>query len=719
MNDTLLSSSPKKKPVLEGRQARQRKLIMILLEDVMTVVLTALIYLYFPNGHAILVPGLLVLTLNTARLWFEKQLRNAFNVMIRWRWLIAAIVFILLVLFRLHASSAASFAALFSADPSVQESVVFGFPHPFRTDEYSVQLSYYFSQFYNNYNEVSHQMSVTGQDMILGYNAPVLNLTLLAKPLVWGYVLFGNEIGMSWYFSAEYVLMFMAGLEMFLILTRSRPVSVFGAFFLTWAPGMQWWLCPHFYDPIMWSVWLFVCGYYFFRWQGWKKWAMTIVSALMLVNFSLAIFPSLQVPCGLVMLALLCATLYRDRAKITYRWQDLWNVAAVLVIVAVILVPVLWSMREELKLLMGTEYPGQRAVNGGTGEPWMLFLNPTAFFQPFFDPPILNNSEISAYNHFGIALILVYPYLRYCMTKSKNPQRFIGDVFFVALVVEVFYLMVPIPMWLAKITLLSMANRMQTVYGFTATMATVWMARMIYKTEMPYKKTVGLVVTVVYGVLALSVAHYMIFPVHTNYLPTVILYALPVGLAFTFFLNFTKWRELFFAAMTGWTVVTGVMVNPISSGAAAVEDYPIVRAAQQIEEQDPDAWWLGLNQTQAANLLLANGMKVLNATNFYPDLDKWRILFPDLDNNPDLYATVNRYANINVRLRGDDQDTAISVPWPDLLMVELAPRDLATWQVGYMAGNQADEQILSSAGISYEVVFADDATGDRIFKLNH
>lgn len=65
---------------------------------------------------------------------------------------------------------------------------------------YAVQLPYYFSQYYNDYAQISHQMSIGGQDMIVGYNSPVLSLSLIGKPFVWGYILFGNAYGISWYF---------------------------------------------------------------------------------------------------------------------------------------------------------------------------------------------------------------------------------------------------------------------------------------------------------------------------------------------------------------------------------------------------------------------------------------------------------------------------------------------------------------------------------------
>lgn len=132
--------------------------------------------------------------------------------------------------FEIHNSSAAAYAAIYGDLPEVQRSVLFGVPRAFRLDEYNVQLPYYFSQYYNGYGQISHQMSVSGQDMIMGYNAPVLALSLLGKPQTWGYLLFGNAKGLAWYTSFKTIMTFMAAFEMTLVLTRSRYMGLFGGF---------------------------------------------------------------------------------------------------------------------------------------------------------------------------------------------------------------------------------------------------------------------------------------------------------------------------------------------------------------------------------------------------------------------------------------------------------------------------------------------------------
>ncbi|MDE5757843.1 MAG: hypothetical protein K2H85_04440, partial [Allobaculum sp.] len=505
-------------------------------------------------------------------------------------------------------------------------------------DEYNVQLPYFFSQYYNDFQQISHQMSLTGQDMIVGYNSPVLSPTLIGKPFVWGYILLGNAYGLSWYFLSKTILMFMVSLELFYILTKSRHMAVFGSFIFTFAPANVWWFSPHFYDVIFWACALFVVGYYFFIKQGWMKWLFTILAISSFTGFTLALFPSLQVPLGVLMLALMLACLYRDRDQLSWHFSNNLNVACVVLGVAFILIPALWSMWEPLKLLLNTEYPGARISLGGENreEIWRLFFNTVGIFQPFGYPGVLNNSEISSYTHFGFAFMLFYPYLWWYLHKEKQAQRYIGDVLFLFMGLQLSFFFFEFPEWLAKLTLLSMCNRINTVFGVTATFFTVWSFWMIATQAIPKKIWVGLVVCIVYGGVTVYITQPTLFP---NYLkivqdlgfffeqwPESVFYGLTIGIACGLWLTFTKWRQLFYCILVCWTAISGLLVNPLMQGSAAVTDYPLAQAVHKIVEENPDAWWLSLYADQVQGLLLANGAKVLNAVNFYPDLEKWKLL---------------------------------------------------------------------------------------------
>lgn len=699
-------------------QMAASRVLLILLEEILIGLLFFAIARYVQHGERVLPLGYAILAVNILRIWLTRPMHKVFDFLYRWRWVVALIIFAILVVFQIHFSNAGSYSYRFAAEPSVEQSILLGTPRVIRTDEYSVQLPYYFSQYYNEFQQISNQMSVGGQDMIVGYNAPVWDITLIGKPFTWGYLLFGNAYGLSWYFNCKTILMFMVGLELFHIVCRKRYLAVFGAFILTFAPGMQWWFSPHFYDVIFWSCTLFVVGYWFFRFQGWKKWAMTLLAICSLTGFVLALFPSLQVPCGILMLCLMCACLWRDRQKLSWKWSNLANVFVVLAGTGLVLGPTLWRMREAIELLMNTEYPGQRVSVGGSAAKaaWMYYINPVSPFQILDEPDLLNNSEISSYTHFGVACFLLYPYLWWKLKKAKNSSRLVGDVLWLALLVEGLYMYFVIPEWLAKATLLSMCNRMQTVYSLTATIFTVWTFQIVRQSEFTWKKTIGLVVCAIYGAMAFSTAHSMIYP---NYIDIAheawILYSIPIILAASFWLTFTRWNQLFLCLMICWTGFSGCMVNPIMQGTASVTDYPLAEAVQKQVEKNPDAWWLTTVTDQTQGLLMANGAKVINGVNFYPDYEKWKLIDPDLSQK----KLENRYAHIEINLTNNKESELSLIRGQDLIHVDLAADDLKKLDVSYIVGNETDQRVLELAHIPYKIIGKFDVADDKTNSLDH
>lgn len=212
--------------------------------------LTGWLYKFYDKSKWILLAGFIVFIVNTLRLKFNSELKKIANLVIRYRYIVALCVFIFCLVFKLHGSSVGVFNTIFpdKTDPTITDHVV-GNARAIRSDEYNVQLPYYFSQYYNNYNLDSHQMSIAGQDMIIGYNAPVKDITMIAKPFTIGYLLFGNERGLSWYWCSKLILFILVSFEfMYIITHKNKKLSVLGSFLIVFSPAMQWWFSPHMYD---------------------------------------------------------------------------------------------------------------------------------------------------------------------------------------------------------------------------------------------------------------------------------------------------------------------------------------------------------------------------------------------------------------------------------------------------------------------------------------
>ncbi len=284
------------------------------------------------------------------------------------------------------------------------------------------------------------------------------------------------------------------------------------------------------------------------------------------------------------------------------------------------------------------------------------------------------------------------------------------------------FLFVPFPEWLAKVLLLSMCNRMQTVFGFTAALFSIWMFSMIDQEDLPHKALVGGVVCLIYGLLSLWVNSSFLYPGILEFLNNYgqrflfgftvpLFYGLAIAFSFGLWLCFTKWKQLMYCALLCWSAVAGLLVNPIMQGSAAITDYPLAHLVQEKVSQDPNAKWLALGLDQIQGLLLANGAKVLNAVDFYPDFEKWKLIDPGLQH----FEAINRYAHIEVSLTLDP--TTIEATQPDLIELKLNVEDLKKWDVRYIVGSQEDQVLLEKAGLDYEVLYEEQNSPDSIVEM--
>lgn len=665
------------------------------------------IYKFLPNASAILVVGGLALGMNVLYFYSRKSVSGLLKQVIRYRYWIALIVFLLCVLFRLHGSSIGVYNVIWPDKGSA--GTLFGISRSIRSDEFNVQLPYYFSQYYNQYRETSHQMSLAGQNMILGYNAPVWDLTMIGKPFTWGYLLFGNEIGLSWYWSSKTLLFVLMTFEMLKIMTRNEKAALLGACILVFSPSMQWWFSPHMYDVFFWASALFVSGYYFFTAdQIWLKGLTTLTSVSALVGFVIALFPAIQITAGMLVFALFIVCLIRDKEQIHFKKTDWFRGGLVLLGVGLVLGHFVIAAGDEIKLLYSTVYPGNRMVLGRTNTWSDLFLDYRSFLLPFRNPSTLNASELSTFNHLGPLCMSYFPYLYYRVKKEGDPKDLrVGLLLVIAGMIEACFMIVGFPKWLARITLFSYCNRMKIVYGFTATLLTIWSAVMM----VTYHKILNKRISAAYALVFLAVSVALV-PSMTDLKMVksygIVFYWIAVCVAMMAGMMLLQWKHMFIASAVGTMVLTGCTVNPVDQGIAALEDHHISKFIGQYPKFK-EGNWIATESVLTQNFLLANGMKTLNAVNFYPDYGKWRAIDPkgSYDN---IY---NRYAHIQMSIK---KKTRFYLKSPDLIEVHIGAKDLKKWKVKYILSQQDYKVLFTQNGIEYKIIYKD-SKGYNIYQL--
>lgn len=701
---------------------KEHNKIEIAIFSISILFITLFLYIFYSRTIYILALGCFGFVVNTLRICYDNQIKFIIKKIIQFRYLIALIIFIVCLIFRLHGSSVSVYNYEFSNKIDESETgLLIGEGRGIRGDEFNVQLPYYFSQYYNDYEENSYQMSLAGQDMILGYNAPVKDFTMIGKPFTIGYILFGNEIGLSWYWCSKLILFILVAFELCKLLTEGNDkLSLLGTFLIVFSPSMQWWFSPHMYDVFFWASTLLVVGYYFFTASSkWLKNVITILVPCCIIGFVIALFPSCQIPLGLIAIALLVTLLIRNKDKITFKKIDFLRIVFAVLVSGVILGNFLINSFDQINLLYNTVYPGKRICLGGEYVLSDLFTDITNFLTPYKNINVLNNCEVSTFVHLGVFFLLYFPFIvwkRFKEGKSSS-NLIIGSVLFGILIIQIYFMLVGFPEWLAKITLFSYINRMKIVYGFTSTLFTIWSIDFLHKNKEYRNLVYGILVLILFAILYYN----SINPAYVDYILTIasvswlpkVYFILAICsflmIAFLTLLNKVNLAIYIFICMI---VISGFTINPIAYGASAIYNHPISTEIEKIIESN-DSNWIALDSLLAQNFLLANGAKVVNSVNFYPDYGKWE----RVDANKQFDDVYNRYAHMTTYFVNDNFN--VSVFSPDHIHLFVNFDVLKKWEVKYILANRNYDEIFNQINMNYEKIYIDNKDNHIIYKLNY
>ena len=481
-----------------------------------------------------------------------------------------------------------------------------------------------------------------------------------------------------------------------MIITRkNKKVSLFGALLISFSPVFQWFFVPHAEDVFFWGMAIVVLAYHFFMVARKTRFWLTPITTLALVGFVIALYPPLQVPIVFFDIALLIGLLIRDKKQITFKKKDAWFIAAGVVYTAVVLIYTLITSKDAIFTLLNTTYPGKRVSLGANETLSTLFTNLVSFTLPFKEITYSNSCEISNFIHFAPIFLILYPVIFKKLKKDKN--MIIGNILVGAIAISVVFMFAGFPKLLAKLTLFSYADRMSMVYGFIATIFTVWGIDMIWKKKILNWKHI---------LIALGTVAFLYFcfigKSELTYLHLWQYCVIIFGLTLLGFLMLKRHKITFLVLASSVVLLAGATVNPIARGMSPLFEHPLEKKIHEIAENDKDAYWLAINDNRLSSIGIANGARVLDAVNFYPDFGKWKLI-DENEENKDIY---NRYAHIALSLTTDETQFTPGRT-DDIFMLQLNYDDLLKTPVKYLvtAGRLDENQA------SFEEIYID-AEGD-------
>lgn len=677
-----------------------------MLAILITWAVAAGLYFGIEKSWIILAVAAIVTVLIVLGIIFPDKMKKIGDFVLRFRWLVALAVFVFCLIFRLHGSSIGmynSYLPTVSDEKQAESYHIIGQDRTIRTDEWAVQTPAFFSQKYNDYAMMSSQMSVGKENMVLFYYAPVKDITVIGKPFSWGYLLFGNAVGLSWYWCGQLILLFMTSFELFYILTRKNVrLSIAGMFMIALSPCIQWWFLPHMPIVFVYAMGLFDIGYYFFTAEKkWVKWLMTCIAGPVIVGFALSLFPSCQLVTALVALTLLILCLIRDQEQIDFSLKQWYRIAIPVGITGIVLGYFGFFYLDDLMAEMNTVYPGKRISVGGDNTLYDLFTNLSSIYLPYQDSNVLNNSEVSTYIQFAPFFLLLFPRIVGYLKKKNDRDILVGKGLFVIMLVQIEFMCAGFSEKLSKITMFKYVNRMQIPYGWTAVIFTIWCVYALWKYRAAmFHRWEKLLYPCIFGLVYCtfiddSVKSYI--PLRWTLLEIALFVMILLGIML-------RRKKMFSYLMIGIMCTAGLLVNPVCTGISPVANHPLSAFIQEKAQEEPDAEWITVDTvSQMANFVLANGGRVLNATNFLPDFEKWEVLDPD-GNYEEIW---NRYLNQTVTLT--DSKTSLENVATDAAVWHLNAKDMVKkLEVKYVLSTTDITVYTEKYGIKASAVFEQD-----------
>jgi len=609
--------------------------------------------------------------------FIDKSKLTVIEYIVKYRYLLAFIIFIVLVMGKFHGSSMAEWDRhIIDKTDNYRRTLLLGVSRPIRSDEYLVQTPMYIAQTQNEkyFPVINMNIRSDGQNMLLIYYAPVCNVATLSKPQNWGFMFFGKEYGLSWYWYSRLLLLLLVTFELCMIITKQNIlISMLGALWITFSPGIQWWYSTHIVDLLIYSQAIITAIWYYTKGVKFKgKILLTLILCVSITGFTLEIYPPFQVPLGFFILIFLIGILYENRRKIKVNTYDYFFIVFVLLFVGYSLYSFITKSSEAIAITEQTVYPGRRFTTGGGYDIKFLQTYLIDWLLPYKQVNFLNSCELSTFLNFLPALIIIF----FKIFKLEK-RKLLFSLLFIFLLFQLSWLVVKYPSWIAKITLFFNVPpfRMHIMVSLTASYLSIWAFSLIIK-HRPFTWYESLGITSFVAIIYVLSIVYTPMKDYLGFLSTI-----SILLLFFSVMNFSLiygLKKLFSVLLIVYLLVAGLPVNPLSCGLDSVFEKTITKKILNIKKEYPQKKWAAVNSMFMGNLLAMIGVKTFNCIHLYPDLKMWKLLDPD-ERYENIY---NRYAHVELRIT--DEKTYFKLVQNDVFTVYLSINDLEKTGIKYI-----------------------------------
>lgn len=622
----------------------------------------------------------------------QRGFKQGVELIYKYRFVLSFLLLIMLVSFKISGSSMGCWK-LFLGDG--ESGIRLGEPRVWRSDEWGTLTPLCFRQQYNTlgaYNRYSQTLGSILTDNMLVYGQPSWDILTLFRPFYWGYLFFGSERGLSWFWCSRLLVLFLSWFELGMLITDGqKKLSVMLSICVSFAPFLQWWFAINGLVEMLIYGACFVLGSNYLVSHAFnpRKIAVAVGMAVCAVGYVLTFYPTWMVPVAWGFVPLFLWVVIWKFNRNVLRRVDVVPWLLIFVITAAGLTVLAVTSWDVIKAELNSVYPGNApSSSGGTGLWWMMKYPISLVSRFSMNELIVENSSIICFAPAGFILALWV----IIKEKKKDPLLILllGMNLFLA-----WYYCVGIPKWLAKILLLSFvnSNRGPQVLGFLR--LTLFARAVALKEKAPKRWLAALAAVISSAVpmrLALGFTKYEPGGLRYEYFDTaekiVVVWAI---LAVVFYLLYRARKSKYTMAVLGvCTVVlaSSIWINPVAKGVPEITKSETMQQIRDLVKEDPQAIWLVVDMAYpATNIPAMAGADCLNTTQTYPQKTRWEML----DKEGEYEDIYNRYCHIRASL---GSKTMLELVSTDYVEVILSPEDLKKLNIRYIVStNDFDEKI--------------------------
>lgn len=616
--------------------------------------------------------------------------KKVWNIVFKRRYIIAVLIFAFMVINGYHGASITLYNERIQPSVSVENgSPILGENRTIRSDEWAVSTPLMLSQAtpINNFDIVNHTIMARDSKVILYPKYPVKDISILASPNQIPYLLLPVEAAFSASWNIVWFILFFATFEFLRILTGDkRLISLVGATFITLAPAVQWWEA---WNMIAYGEIAMIFFYKFIHSNSlWKKIVYSILIGWIGSCYIMTMYPAWMVPYGYFFLAVVIWLIVSNKKKLKIK-DFLLLIPVAVGVMVVIIAPAFIQGAEVYDLLTNTVYPGARLSTGDT-EGWKNMFNMfTNLATPF--KMAENQCEMSQFfSFFPVPMVLAG------IASFKNYRLKRNDFLLNALLLVSVFLsiwnFVELPEFLVKITMLSMStvSRCNIALGFINCIILLLLISKYHDQVVSTKNIIiRSIVAIAYVAFGILIA-YGEYPSYMSWKISLLTAILLLPIVAMLIIGDKRLQKYLLSGLVMISIIGGIAVHPWNKGLASIYEKPVSKAVQELVAKDETAVFMTVNmEFYYSNYMCANGAKVINTTNFYPNFDFWQKIDSD-GSNEEIY---NRYSHIWTKLTHGE--TTYKLKTDDLIDLQINLKDIDKFDVDYLISGDPLEEYSS------------------------